>query len=65
MPETLPRHPPYGDTSEKDNPNYTGVRAMLAPKYMIVMRNVLSTLMLVPQGDRVPGLADWRHKPAR
>ena len=35
---------------------------MLAPKYMIVMRNVLSTLMLVPQGDRVPGLSGWRHK---
>lgn len=38
---------------------------MLAPKYMIVMRNVLTALMLVPQGDRVPGLAGWRHKPAR
>ena len=38
---------------------------MLAPKYMIVMRNVLSALMLVPPAERVPGLAGWRHKPAR
>ena len=38
---------------------------MLAPKYTIVMRNVLSALMLVPQDDRVPGLSGWRHRPAR
>ena len=38
---------------------------MMAPKYMTVMRTVLSALMLVPQGDRVPGLDGWRHKPAR
>ena len=38
---------------------------MSSSKYMTVMRSVLSTLMLVPQGDRVPGLAGWRHKPAR
>jgi hypothetical protein len=38
---------------------------MSSSKYMTVMRNVLSALSLVPRADRVPGLAGWRHKPAR
>lgn len=38
---------------------------MLAPKYKTTLRTVLSALMLVPAADRVPGLAGWRHRPAR
>jgi|GEM_PF-6248289 len=33
---------------------------MLAPKYMKVLRNVLSAMMLVPAEAPVPGLAGWR-----
>jgi hypothetical protein len=35
---------------------------MLAPKYMTVMRTVLSALMLAPPAEIVPGLSGWRHK---
>jgi hypothetical protein len=34
---------------------------MLAPKYMTVLRSVLSAMMLVPSAERIPGLAGWRH----
>lgn len=34
---------------------------MLAPKYMTVLRSVLSAMMLVPPAERVPGLSGWRH----
>ena len=33
---------------------------MLAPRYMKVLRKVLSALMLVPAAAPVPGLAGWR-----
>lgn len=38
---------------------------MLAPKYMTTVRSVLSALSLVPPAERVPGLSNWRHRPAR
>jgi hypothetical protein len=38
---------------------------MLAPKYMTILRSVMSAMSLVPSAERVPGLSGWRHKPAR
>jgi hypothetical protein len=33
---------------------------MLAPKYMTVLRKVMTAMKLVPAAEPVPGLAGWR-----